>query len=135
MRPGITYFPFSAIWRAPAGMFTRSAGPAATMRPSRTTMVAFGVGARSVPSINVKPVNAVVGPDCAAHGATCASRTSASVRIRFIGLPRRFGIHQWYKVELQRRYSKAQLRRRYNKAVQQGGTTRRHSEAGQQGGT
>ena len=51
----MTVLPVSAMRSAPAGTVTPAAGPAATMRPSRTTIVALSIGARSVPSISREP--------------------------------------------------------------------------------
>ena len=56
----MTVLPASGTRSAPAGTVTRAAGPTATMRPSRTTIVALSIGARSVPSITRAPVNAFV---------------------------------------------------------------------------
>src|SRR5439155_26994371 len=54
----MTVFPGSAPRSAPAGIVTFA--PAATTRPSRTTMVALSRGTRAVPSISRTPVNALV---------------------------------------------------------------------------
>src|SRR5258706_15302711 len=62
MRPGMTVLPARAMDWAPVG--TATPEPAATMRPSRTTTVALAMAARSVPSINRRPVNAFTEPGC-----------------------------------------------------------------------
>src|SRR5712692_6525896 len=54
----MTVLPASATRSAPAGTVTFA--PAATTRPSRTTMVALSMGARAVPSIRRTLVNALV---------------------------------------------------------------------------
>src|SRR5258705_228227 len=65
-RPGITCLPASETRSAPAGTVTLAAGPAETMRPPRTRIVALSTGARSVPSIRRAPVQAFTPPgDCA----------------------------------------------------------------------
>src|SRR5262245_56913303 len=95
MRPGITVLPVRATRVAPAGTLTLAAGPTAMMRPSRTTIVALSIGARSVPSITRAPVNAFT-PPCACAGtvtlvmdaaiAIAAARTeNAAMRCSFMG--------------------------------------------------
>src|SRR5687767_6295803 len=87
MIPGITVLPASDTRSAPAGIATPLAGPAATIRPSRTTIVALAIGGRSVPSIRVAPVNARTGATCACteSGTESTARPEASSRTLRIG--------------------------------------------------
>src|SRR2546422_10630933 len=94
MRPGMTVLPASDTRSTPAGTVTRAAGPTAEIRPSRTRMVAFSIGARSVPSMTRAPVNALTAPgacarragtvDTVARDVTRAAAESARVRGRFM---------------------------------------------------
>ena len=54
----MTVLPLSDTRSAAAGIVTLADGPAATMRPFCTTMVALSIGARSVPSKRRAPVKA-----------------------------------------------------------------------------
>src|SRR5687767_838828 len=88
MRPGMTVLPLRATRSAPAGTLTLVAGPAATMRPSRTTIVALATGARSLPSIRVNPVNAREDVACAdeSDGASAHAKVAAAIRRLSIGM-------------------------------------------------
>src|SRR5262245_25738324 len=84
INPGITVFPFSGIRCASAGIVTLDAAPAATIRPSRTTIVAFGIGVRFVPSISRRPVKALTERSCAFMFEVTGIATSAANGIRRI---------------------------------------------------
>ena len=74
--PGVTHLPVASITCVPAGSFMRTS-PAATIRPSRTTTVPFGIGSEPSPSATVPPVMAKV---CAAAGAAAASEQRSDER-------------------------------------------------------
>src|SRR4051794_41962748 len=54
--PGMTVLPSSATRSAPAGTCARLGGATLTILPFCTTIVAFSIGGRAVPSITRAPV-------------------------------------------------------------------------------
>ena len=76
-----------ALRRRP-GSVTPLAGPTATMRPSRTRIVALSIGARSVPSITRAPVKAIVDAGLLrgrGHGPERHRRAGDEEAVRFHG--------------------------------------------------
>src|SRR5438105_4633132 len=72
----MTVFPASATRSAPAG--TATFAPAATTRPSRTTIVALSIGARVVPSMSRTLVNALVDEEGCPASVALSAATAAT---------------------------------------------------------
>jgi hypothetical protein len=72
----------SEIRVAVAGIVVALATPANTTRPSRTSRVAFGIGARPVPSMSVASVNASVCAAVAVKGAAIRQVAVVTLRVR-----------------------------------------------------
>src|ERR687891_47778 len=89
----MTVLPEREMRSAPSGRDTF--GPAATMRPARTTMVALEIGGPPVPSISRAPVKTFMEELCEKTRAPQPRRIRAPIRLRFTVLTVLIRVDPW----------------------------------------